>query len=226
LSKTQNECAWVFALVLLSAGALNARSGSPDLLYSIEGTSVDYCAADQELAIARVHIKIILTNRNRTNAILSRVFYPRLGIKITDPSGATVYPTDQYELASGEIGRAPDSARFEIIKPGESARREFTVRVFVSRNSSHPVGSISAGGRYSISATLSCWPFYSDNSRSKQIRKQWRQFGMLAIADIYVKGLQVEVSVPPAMKPCGIDSAGRHTSACAYSGCIERVARR
>jgi hypothetical protein len=193
----------VFALTMIVASAFARGPDPPGSFYSIEEAQVEYCAGDQDLAIARIHVSLRFLNRSKTNMILSRLFYPRPDIRIIDPSGAKVWPTDTYELAHGDIGEAPDVTQFEIIKPHESTLREFVVRVFVARNSLHPVRSTFVGGTYFISAKLSTWPFYSDTRRARRARTLRERYGTLVISGVKIENLRVQISIPEKLELCG-----------------------
>jgi hypothetical protein len=135
------------------------------------------------------------TNDSKETMILSRLLPPHMDLKIEDPSGNPVPPIDQYDLAHDELGKAPDPARFEIIPPGASTSREFTVSFFVAKASAKTDHAAPPQGMYEISATLSTWPFWNGN-RAKHFQRLWRPNGVLIIEPVRINKLKVNISEP------------------------------
>jgi len=174
----------------------------PQLHVNTEGTRIDWCEGDQEVAIAHVHIKLKFVNKGRSSIILSRLLLPQLDIKIYGPSGVVATPIDEYELASGNLGGSPDAERFETIASGASSFREFTVSFFVSRSFERPVHSVPVSGSYSILATLSTWPFWDDAVRANHMKHVWKRYGVLEIKNIKIELSKIEISVPRDLPEC------------------------
>jgi hypothetical protein len=185
------------AMLALTTPAVVARSPEIDFpQFVIDQTHVDWSDGDQDVAVVHVRITMKFTNTSQKPMILSRLLPPHLGLKIEDPLGRPVTPIDQYELARGELGTTPDAARFEIISPGATTSREFTVSFFVSKDPLKPVHAAPPQGTYAVSATLSTWPFWHDSKRAKHFQDTWQPSGVLVIKDIRINKLKVNVSRP------------------------------
>jgi len=192
----------IFALVMTIV--LVGHAGQPSV--GVETASIQWCEADQDIAIAHVLIRVKFTNDSGAKLILSRLLIPQLDLRVFGPQGESVPPLDEHNLAYGKIGRAPDTERFEILTPGESSFRELTVSFLVSRNTAHPVHSVPIQGRYRILGTLSTWPFWNDTQRAMRTKRLWKQYGNLVTEDVKINLAKVEIHVPEDMKNCASGS--------------------
>lgn len=186
----------IFALATLSFGVLAECTRAQSPQFAIQETRLEWSEGDQDIAMVHVHIKMKFTNDSQHKMILSRMLPPHLDIKIEDPLGRAVPPTDEYKLAQDELGRTPDPARFETILQGASTLREFTVSFFVSRNSSRSEPAAPPPGVYVISATLSTWPYWDDIKRARHFQSMWQPYGVLIVENVKINKLKVDISVP------------------------------
>jgi hypothetical protein len=192
-----------FIILLLLVGPA-AASREPQLNFTFDGYRIDYCDTYPDLAMAYIHITAEVENRSEKNLILSRHLGPHLDLTVKDLSGRVVYRPEIhiYETKVTHLGPKPDDNLFEIVKPRQSAKRDFIIDLPISKDPAHRVDSTPPPGIYLIDAARSTWPFYADSRVPVQKRMQWKQFGTLVTSDIRMKNFKVELTLPAGLHYC------------------------
>jgi len=165
---------------------------------------IDYCDSDPDVAMAVIHVRLVITNRGEQKLILSREFGPVENYRVSNEAGAPVFSPNlsNYETRQVDFEAEPDAKRFEIVSQGASTERDFVVDVPISKNPAHRVGPTPPPGNYRISAVRSSWPVYGDEARARECRDRWRRYGLLLFARITIEGIRVRISIPREMSQC------------------------
>jgi hypothetical protein len=206
-------CKWgsVFAMILVCGTARCQTTQA--LAMAFAEPRIEYCDADPDLVWASIHVTTTFSNRGKENMILSRSFGSNVQVAVSDESGVEFYRPDTHfyltEKTAGP-GDAPAPTMFEILMPGESAQRDFVVRVMVSKIAAHRIGSTPTPGTYLLSAVASVWPFYDDRPAVvNRTRALWKRYGTLVTTEVRIKGLRVQISPPQDLQACPSEQAAR-----------------
>ncbi|MCU1306107.1 MAG: hypothetical protein JWN45_802 [Acidobacteriaceae bacterium] len=160
---------FIFLLFVGSAAA----GREPQSNFTFVGYRIDYCDAYPDLAMAHIHVTAEVVNRSEKDLILSRRLGPHLDLTVKDVSGRVIYRPDShiYETKWTDLGAKPDDKLFEIVKPQQSAKRDFVIDLPISKDPAHRVDCTPTPGVYLIDAVRSAWPFYADSGRPVQKRR-------------------------------------------------------
>jgi hypothetical protein len=204
----------IFSIAFLTLATTIATSQHREPITTrVERVVVDYCDAAEDLIFARFHVTAVFENHERRSLILLRHLDGPDAVSVRDSSGRKVLELDLgHQVFTKEdlvkIGELPDDRVFNIVKPGESAKRTISIQLPVSRDASGAAGTL-VPGIYVIDATVVTEPpFSGDEAHIRNGLAHWNELGMFMVPHLRISGTRVHIQPDQKLPSCSSGSSG------------------